>query len=80
MIQGEAELPVTGRSLIHLRKNNASVNVMTCMNYIQKRIGEELEEIKIEKLQNLAKKTIIINTKHDNNLRMKHFEEYGKVK
>ena len=53
---------------------------MTCMNYIQKRIGEELEEIKIEKLQNLAKETIIINIKHDNNLRMKHFEQYGKVK
>ena len=52
--------------MIHLRKNNASVNVMTCMNYIQKRIGEELKEIKTEKLQNLAKKTIIINIKHGN--------------
>lgn len=50
------------------------------MNHIQRRIGEELKEVKIEKFQNLAKKTSIINIKHDDNLRMKHFEEYGKVK
>ena len=80
MIQGEVELLVTGRSLMHFRKNNASVNVMTCMNYIQKRIGQELKKVKIEKLQNLAKKTIIINIKQDDNLRMHHFEEYGNVK
>ena len=80
MIQGESGLSVTGRSLVHLRKDNSSVNAMTSMNHIQRRKGEELKEVKIEKLQNLAKKTSIINIKHDDKLRMKHFEEYGKVK